>query len=62
MRSKLEIITDMKEGLEALTGEQLETPVLDSSVNSLGLALLQVFVDIRDVLNEILIELQGRPR
>lgn len=61
MKSKLEIIKEIKTGLQSLRGDQLVTPALDSSVSALGLALLQVFIDIRDTLEHLLIELQGRP-
>ncbi len=61
MKTKLEIIKEIETGLQSLRGDQLVTPALDSSVSALGLALLQVFIDIRDTLEHLLIELQGRP-
>ncbi|MCK5186576.1 MAG: hypothetical protein KAR43_05525 [Deltaproteobacteria bacterium] len=60
MKSKIELIKDLQDNVAALTPGQTKAALSDASFSAIGLTVIMVLVDIRDVLNELLIEQRGR--
>ena len=61
MKCKEQMVQDMKDSLAGLSKEAQESTVSDASMSAMGLTMISVFIDIRDILEHLLIELQGRP-